>query len=430
MGMSVSNLKTAVQFFALFVVGLLLVTKPALAQETKAPQETKAAEETKDAKEEEEPLLTIGSKAPNIDVEHWLSDNDGAFEHVTTLESGKVYVIEFWATWCGPCINSMPHLAELQAEYSDSVQFVSVSREDLDKVNKFLERDVRGGEEDQTYADLTNTYCLTTDPDGSVREDYFLAAGRTGIPCAFIVGKTGLIEWIGHPIRMDEALEKIVNDDWDRDAFKVEYKEQRIQEEIALKSRMAMRKVSREIMPKMQELIKAEEYQELTDYLSVKLEDEAYAGVQGVVTRLKVYAMLLGNLDGAGEEFAQYLESSSDNTGDVKSVLSLALRAHMKNGIDPEVLAAGIKSAAAIAAAEPENPSSLATYARFLQIDNKLEKAIEVQEVAVEKAGSRAPAFKKFLNELKEELHGEAEEQPNEADAESGEADAKSSEAE
>ena len=139
--------------------------------------------------------------------------------------------------------------------------------------------------------------------------------------------------------------------------------------------------------------------------------------------------MLLGNLDGAGEEFAQYLESSSDNTGDVKSVLSLALRANMKNGIDPEVLAAGIKSAAAIAAAEPENPSSLATYARFLQIDNKLEKAIEVQEVAVEKAGSRAPAFKKFLNELKEELHGEAEEQPNEADAESGEADAKSSEA-
>lgn len=38
-----------------------------------------------------------------------------------------------------------------------------------------------------------------SDPDGSVTKDYYEAAGPNGIPVAFIVGKTGEIEWIGTP---------------------------------------------------------------------------------------------------------------------------------------------------------------------------------------------------------------------------------------
>ena len=59
-------------------------------------------------------LLTIGSDAPAIDVEHWVQDGKGKFKPVTEFAKGKVYVVEFWATWCGPCIMSMPHLVELQ----------------------------------------------------------------------------------------------------------------------------------------------------------------------------------------------------------------------------------------------------------------------------------------------------------------------------
>ena len=91
-------------------------------------------------------LLTVGSEAPNLDIEHWVQDGNGQFKPVTDFENGKVYIVEFWATWCGPCIQSMPHLAQLQTEYaSKGVQIVSISDEDLETVEKFLDREVRGG---------------------------------------------------------------------------------------------------------------------------------------------------------------------------------------------------------------------------------------------------------------------------------------------
>lgn len=161
----------------------------------------------------------VGSKAPALDIEHWVSNGNGAFKPVTKFEDGTVYIVEFWATWCGPCIMSMPHLAETQDKYKDKkVQLISVSDEDLETVNEFLERTVRG-EDEKTYRQLTSSYCLTTDPDQSVFEAYMTAAGQNGIPTAFIVGKKGEIEWIGHPMEMDEPLEQIVADSWDRAAY-------------------------------------------------------------------------------------------------------------------------------------------------------------------------------------------------------------------
>ena len=72
--------------------------------------------------------LDIGSKAPTLDIEHWIHDGNGFFKPVKEFTDGNVYVIEFWATWCGPCIMSMPHLAELQNKYRGrKVQIISIS---------------------------------------------------------------------------------------------------------------------------------------------------------------------------------------------------------------------------------------------------------------------------------------------------------------
>ncbi|PHQ35692.1 TlpA disulfide reductase family protein [Rhodopirellula bahusiensis] len=196
--------------------------------------------------EEEPKAMSIGSLAPALDIEHWVGDSPSP---MSNFEPGKVYVVEFWATWCGPCLYSMPHLAEMQSKYEDQgVRVVSVSTEDLETVTEFLKRTVsprilgievpkeepgdegeESAEEEKeepksiTFGELTSAYSLTTDPDKSVHEDYMKAASQNGIPTAFIVGKDGHVEWIGHPMSMDKPLEAIVNGDWDRAAAKEKF---------------------------------------------------------------------------------------------------------------------------------------------------------------------------------------------------------------
>jgi len=157
-----------------------------------------------------EERLGIGSEAPPIDIEHWLNR-----EPVKEFEAGKVYVVEFWATWCGPCVASMPHLAELQERHGKDLVVIGVSDEDPEVIDEFLEKERDG----QILREVTDAYWLTTDPDGSVDADYMEASGMRGIPTAFVVGKTGEIEWIGHPCNIDEPIAKIIDGTWNREAF-------------------------------------------------------------------------------------------------------------------------------------------------------------------------------------------------------------------
>lgn len=115
------------------------------------------------------------------------------------IKPGTVYVVEFWATWCPPCRESIPHLTELQHKYKGkNVVIVGVSTEKVNVVKPFVEQ--RGDAMD---------YAVAVDTTGTVSKGYMDAFGRETIPTAFVVGADGKIAWVGHPRNdMDAVLDK------------------------------------------------------------------------------------------------------------------------------------------------------------------------------------------------------------------------------
>lgn len=145
--------------------------------------------------------LAVGDPAPPLSIDQWvngLPTSDGFV--------GNVHVVEFWATWCGPCLAGMPHLSSLQDEYGDAVTFIGVTDEDIETVNGFLARESLDG---RPWSEVI-TYRLATDNQDATNTAYMRAANQNGIPTAFIVGREGRVEWIGHPGQIDEPLRRIV----------------------------------------------------------------------------------------------------------------------------------------------------------------------------------------------------------------------------
>ena len=178
--------------------------------------------------------LTVGDQAPAIEVGHWLKG-----EPVEAFDAGHVYVVEFWATWCGPCRASVPHITELQEKYKDyQVHFVGISDEQLPIVVEFMSK--ADSEEKLWFHKMG--YTVATDPDRSAYMDYMLAAGMTGIPTAFIVGKDGIVEWIGHPMRIDDALDAVVKDAWDRNEFRDQWEEKMAEKRARVRPRYQLEK--------------------------------------------------------------------------------------------------------------------------------------------------------------------------------------------
>ena len=72
----------------------------------------------------------------------WTDRVDGNVQKVKDLR-GRVVILDFWATYCGPCIEEIPHLMELKAKYGDDLQVVGLhvgGDEDRPKVPEFIER--------------------------------------------------------------------------------------------------------------------------------------------------------------------------------------------------------------------------------------------------------------------------------------------------
>jgi len=150
------------------------------------------------------PSLIIGDPAPPLRVGKWIKG-----EPIQGFERGKVYVVEFWATWCRPCIAAMPRLSVLAGKYKDKVIVLGIDvleqkTTSLEKVKTFVSN--MGSRMDYHVA-AANGNLMTA--------SWLDASGEQGIPKTFVVDADGRVAWIGHPMNLDEVLSKVVSNTWD-----------------------------------------------------------------------------------------------------------------------------------------------------------------------------------------------------------------------
>jgi thiol-disulfide isomerase/thioredoxin len=128
----------------------------------------------------------VGKKMPSLPTEYLGTKPD---------LSGKPLIVEFWATWCPPCRQSIPHLNEINAKYKDKgLVIIGVSNEERDVIKNFQTK-------------IPMTYPVALQASGELGN----TLGVEGIPHAFVVDRAGKITWQGHPMELTpEVIEAAI----------------------------------------------------------------------------------------------------------------------------------------------------------------------------------------------------------------------------
>ena len=327
--------------------------------------------------EEPLPALRVAMPAPALKVAKWFKGTP-----VERLEAGKIYVVEFWATWCGPCRTTIPHLTELAHKHAGKVTFIGVSIWERPKeqtngaVFALVEPFVKGMGDKMDYSVAADGI------DRTMATTWMDAAAKNGIPCAFIIGKDGKIAWIGHPAAMDSVLDEVVAGTFDVQAEakrqEIEWRNRQVRARLEAPIRAALAaKDNKAVVEAVDKaLVALPEMEE--DLMPVKFRALLQMDEPAAFTYLRT---LLENGS---------IEKTPYNAYNAALFVSRE-GANLKNP-DYALVVAALEKAKA---GEHENPTVLSLYAEMLSHIGKMDKAVEMQEKAIEKAeplvGSRFP---------------------------------------
>ncbi|MEZ4793548.1 MAG: TlpA disulfide reductase family protein [Gelidibacter sp.] len=122
----------------------------------------------------------LGKQAPELRISQWISEQPNT--------DGKFILIDFWGTWCGPCIKAIPDMNEYQEEFKEHLVVLGISKEPIEKVRLFKK--------------ATINYYSGIDLGGSLNNAY----GIQGIPHVVLIDPKGTVRWEGFPFLAGHEL--------------------------------------------------------------------------------------------------------------------------------------------------------------------------------------------------------------------------------
>ncbi len=133
----------------------------------------------------------VGKAAPAVE----LVDHAGPHEASLTKLRGQVVLLDFWATWCGPCVASLPHLSALQARLGTrGLRVLGVTGDDWDAARRFA-------------TDQRLTYTVAADRKDQAAKRY----GIYALPTYVLVGRDGVVREVWTGMIDDAAVERLVD---------------------------------------------------------------------------------------------------------------------------------------------------------------------------------------------------------------------------
>jgi thiol-disulfide isomerase/thioredoxin len=299
-------------------------------------------------------------------------------------EPGKLYILECWATWCGPCIAAIPHVDELYDKYQEKglrVIGMNVSEDAKDKVAGFVKNKGEGMSYPVAYVGK----------GGDFENTWLKPAGVRGIPHAFVV-KDGKVLLTTHPSQLTEPVIEGLLAGGDAEAKAIEgIKAAQMKQEESGKILQAFRQAS------MKKEIAGME-QAITDLKTLDA-GSRYLGMMG-------FEVLLAKKDWTGAESAL---AKMEGDPMLPSLVNSAARGLLK---DPESPAGFRKSVATRFAADIEkrpHPSLLHVLAKLQWSLGEKEEAVATAGRAAElakspeslKSGFPAAPYDRFAEALK-----------------------------